>query len=46
MGIVYEAEQVSLGRRVAVKILPRRYTEKADYVKRFFKEGKLAAKLS
>lgn len=46
MAVVYKARQLSLDRIVAVKILPRRYTEKADYVKRFFKEGKLAAKLN
>ncbi len=46
MAVVYKARQLSLDRIVAVKILPRRYTEKSDYVKRFFKEGKLAAKLN
>jgi serine/threonine-protein kinase len=46
MAVVYKARQLSLDRIVAIKILPRRYTEKSDYVKRFFKEGKLAAKLN
>jgi len=46
MAVVYKARQLSLDRTVAVKILPRRYTEKADYIERFFKEGRLAAKLN
>jgi len=46
MAVVYKARQLSLDRTVAVKILPRRYTEKVDYIKRFFKEGRLAAKLN
>ncbi len=46
MAVVYKARQLSLDRIVAVKILPRRYTEKADYINRFFKEGRLAAKLN
>ncbi len=46
MAVVYKARQLSLDRIVAVKILPRKHTEKADYVKRFFKEGKLAAKMN
>jgi serine/threonine protein kinase len=46
MAVVYKARQLSLDRIVAVKVLPRRFTEKSDYVDRFFKEGRLAAKLN
>ncbi|MGA2915031.1 MAG: serine/threonine-protein kinase [Sedimentisphaerales bacterium] len=46
MAIVYKAKQISLDRVVAVKILPRRFSENPDYVQRFYKEGKAAAKLN
>jgi len=46
MAIVYKARQISLDRTVAIKILPRRFSENPDYVKRFYKEGKAAAKLN
>lgn len=46
MAIVYKAQQLSLDRTVAIKVLPKRFTEKPDYVRRFFKEGKIAAKLN
>jgi serine/threonine-protein kinase len=46
MAIVYKARQLSLDRIVAIKILPRRFSENQDYVRRFYKEGKAAAKLN
>ncbi len=46
MAIVYKAKQLSLDRIVAVKVLPKKFTEKEDYIKRFYKEGRLAAKLN
>jgi serine/threonine protein kinase len=46
MAIVYKAKQLSLDRIVAVKVLPRRFTENLDYVERFYKEGRAAAKLN
>jgi serine/threonine-protein kinase len=46
MAIVYKARQLSLDRIVAIKILPRRFSENPDYVQRFYKEGKAAAKLN
>jgi serine/threonine protein kinase len=46
MAIVYKAKQLSLDRIVAIKILPRRFSENPDYVQRFYKEGKAAAKLN
>ncbi|AQT69344.1 Serine/threonine-protein kinase PknB [Anaerohalosphaera lusitana] len=46
MAVVYKAKQLSLDRIVAIKVLPKRYSEKPNYIKRFYKEGKLAAKLN
>jgi hypothetical protein len=45
MGIVYEAEQVSLGRHVALKVLPRNLLADAKHRRRFEREAKAAAKL-
>ena len=45
MGIVYEAEQVSLGRHVALKVLPRSMLLDAKAKRRFEREAKAAAKL-
>jgi len=46
MAIVYKAKQLSLNRMVAIKILPKRFTENSEYVARFYKEGQAAAKLN
>lgn len=46
MAVVYKATQLSLDRTVAVKVLPKRFSEKPNYITRFYKEGKLAAKLN
>lgn len=45
MGVVYEAEQISLGRHVALKVLPRRLIGDARQQRRFEREAKAAAKL-
>src|SRR5438876_3484904 len=45
MGIVYEAEQVSLGRHVALKVLPKSMLVDAKAKRRFEREAKSAAKL-
>ncbi|QDV41373.1 Serine/threonine-protein kinase PrkC [Stieleria neptunia] len=45
MGIVYEAEQISLGRRVAIKVLPPNAGFSAHQKLRFEREAKAAAKL-
>ena len=46
MATVYKARQLSLDRLVAVKILPKRYSQNAEFVKRFYAEGRAAAKLN
>ena len=45
MGIVYEAEQVSLGRHVALKVLPRSMIVDAQARRRFEREARSAARL-
>jgi serine/threonine protein kinase/Flp pilus assembly protein TadD len=45
MGIVYEAEQVSLGRRVALKVLPFAAAVDAKLLQRFKNEAQAAAQL-
>ena len=46
MAVVYKAKQISLDRTVAVKVLPKKFVQKSDYVERFYKEGRLAAKMN
>jgi serine/threonine protein kinase/tetratricopeptide (TPR) repeat protein len=45
MGIVYEAEQISLGRRVALKVLPFAATMDPRHLQRFHNEARAAASL-
>ncbi|MHC4491756.1 MAG: serine/threonine-protein kinase [Planctomycetota bacterium] len=45
MGIVYEAEQPDLERRVALKLLSPRITNDAEAVARFYREAKATARL-
>src|SRR5437870_11205313 len=46
MAKVYKAKQISLDRIVAVKVLPKRSSDNMEFVERFYKEGKAAARLS
>lgn len=46
MAIVYKAKQLSLNRTVAIKVLPKRFSENPEYVERFYKEGRAAAMLN
>ena len=45
MGVVFEAEQESLKRRVAVKVLPRQALLDEKHLKRFQREAQIAANL-
>ncbi|MEM8732667.1 MAG: serine/threonine-protein kinase [Planctomycetota bacterium] len=45
MGVVYEAIQESLGRTVAVKVLPKQHLGKSNSLARFQQEAKTAARL-
>jgi serine/threonine protein kinase len=45
MGVEYEAEQVSLGRRVALKLLTQRSLRRANQRRRFEREARSAARL-
>jgi len=46
MAVVYKAKQLSLNRTVAIKVLPKKFSENEDYVSRFYKEGRAAAQLN
>jgi serine/threonine protein kinase len=46
MATVYKARQESLDRIVAVKVLPKKMNENQEFVARFYKEGRAAARLS
>src|SRR3984957_15842421 len=45
MGIVYEAEQISLGRHVALKVLASPSMLDPKHIERFLREAKAAARL-
>jgi hypothetical protein len=45
MGAVYRAKQVSLGRPVALKVLAPRYAKESEFVARFEREARAAARL-
>jgi eukaryotic-like serine/threonine-protein kinase len=45
MGIVYEAEQISLGRHVAIKVLPDRAARNTKRLFRFHREARSAGRL-
>ena len=46
MATVFKARQLSLDREVAIKILPKSASAQEDFIKRFYAEGRAAAKLN
>lgn len=46
MATVFKARQISLDRMVAIKVLPKKHTNNAEFVERFYAEGRAAAKLN
>ena len=46
MAVVYKGKQLSLNRMVAIKVLPKRFSENPEYVERFYKEGQAAGSLN
>jgi serine/threonine-protein kinase len=45
MGVVYKAKQVSMNRFVAIKVLRDELAQEPEYIRRFFKEARLAGRL-
>lgn len=46
MATVFLAEQISLHRLVAIKVLPTKFSRDQNFIDRFYKEGRAAAKLN
>ena len=46
MATVFLAQQESLDRPVAIKVLPKKFSENEDFLQRFYKEGRAAARLN
>lgn len=46
MAVVFKAKQLSLDRYVAIKVLPKRLSENQEFVDRFYREGRAAARLN
>lgn len=46
MAVVFKAKQLSLDRMVAIKVLPKRLSENPEFVERFYREGRAAARLN
>jgi len=46
MATVFLAKQISLDRPVAIKILPKRFSDNEKFIDRFYKEGRAAAQLN
>ena len=46
MATVFLAKQLSLDRHVAIKVLPKKFSDNQDFIERFYKEGRAAAQLN
>ena len=46
MATVFKAKQISLDRPVAIKVLPKRLSDNQEFVDRFYREGRAAARLN
>ncbi len=46
MASVFLARQISLDRDVAIKVLPRKFSDNTNFIDRFYKEGRAAAQLN
>ncbi len=46
MATVFKARQLSLDRMVAIKVLPRKFSSNAQFIERFYAEGRAAAQLN
>jgi len=46
MATVYKAKQLSLDRLVAIKLLPRKFSQNPQFIDRFYAEGRAAAQLN
>ena len=46
MATVYKARQLNLDRLVAIKVLPRKFSANAQFIERFYAEGRAAAQLN
>ncbi len=46
MATVWKGKQLSLDRAVAIKVLPRKFTNNPQFIERFYAEGRAAAQLN
>lgn len=46
MATVFLGKQLSLDRNVAIKVLPKKFSDNQDFIERFYKEGRAAAQLN
>lgn len=46
MATVFKARQLSLDRLVAIKVLPRKFSQNPQFIERFYAEGRSAAQLN
>ncbi|MEQ9616401.1 MAG: serine/threonine-protein kinase [Phycisphaerales bacterium] len=46
MATVFKAKQISLDRLVAIKVLPRKFSNNPQFIERFYAEGRAAAQMN